>query len=160
MRFTKNLPYKIKRLVPVLGLAGAAAMMPGCDKSDEPIYNYFGEPYKFVYLYFSPDDYSRITPENVKSYADNPNIDSVYLVPQGMWHCSLWDRQDMKKQYLEPALFVSPKVFGHGDFQINNGDAFNVPDDPRYEKDSLWFVNWGWSVNQMVRDGGYRGNIR
>ena len=77
-----------------------------------------------------------------------------------MWHCSLWDRQDMKKQYLEPALFVSPKVFGHGDFQINNGDAFNVPDDPRYEKDSLWFVNWGWSVNQMVRDGGYRGNIR
>ena len=32
----KTLPYKIKRIIPALGLAGAAAMMPACDKSDEP----------------------------------------------------------------------------------------------------------------------------
>ena len=62
MHFTKNISYKLKRLVPALGLAGAAAMMPGCDKSDEPIMPQTPPsttPIE-VELYFSVDNFNEI----------------------------------------------------------------------------------------------------
>ena len=53
MQFQKVLPYKLKRLVPMLGLAGASLFMTSCEK-EESI------PMRDVELKFTPEDVTAI----------------------------------------------------------------------------------------------------
>lgn len=159
MHFTKNISYKLKRLVPALGLAGAAAMMPGCDKSDEPIMPQTPPsttPIE-VELYFSVDNFNEIAgdllyrgPEpfyspsaKLKDYALQPEISNIYLVPRGTWYqYGTYDIQALYFHTLNPLLKYSPKIRGRGNFVFTPGAASS--------RDSLWLVEHGWTVNQQM----------
>ncbi len=154
MHFVKNIPYKIKRLVPVLGLAGAATMMPGCDKSDEPIAPPIEQPKtRGIELYFDYYDYENIVSQNqdgtytpseiLKTYANQK--DTVYLIPTGTWLFIIPDEiKEIRQKILQPAIDYSPKIRGRGDFDFSTGFPSMIPED------SLWFVEHGWTVNKRL----------
>lgn len=149
----KTLPYKIKRIIPALGLAGAAAMMPACDKSDEPTQP---APTREIELYFANNYYDNIAnmitigvfepSQMLIDYANNPEIKTIYLVPQGQeWHLMFSNSiTALRHKLLGPLLEYSPKIRGRGSFNFLSGEPSEVPED------SLWFVQNGWTIDSFV----------
>ncbi len=144
MRFKKIVPYKIKRILPMLGIAGASLFMGGCEKD---------EPLRDVELHFNCDDYSaiiNITPDEqffisdiAKSYADDPTVRTIYLIPEGEWYTYVANTiVALRQNGLEPLFKYSPKFRGKGDFEFYPGAASKVP------QDSLWFVSKGFTINK------------
>ncbi len=144
MQFKKILPYKLKRLVPMLGLAGASLFMTGCEK-EEPIYS--------VELDFSKDDYSNLIYEYlsnigvsnaVKVYQEDPYIDVIYLVPDGDWsNFKENDIANFRQKVLDRVFDYSSKVRGKGNLNFYPGAASKIPED------SLWYVSKGWTINKQ-----------
>ena len=144
MKFTKTIPYKLKRIIPMLGIAGASLFMGGCEKE---------KPLRDVELHFNSADVSTIwyKDENgngqmsqiAKEYANDPTVGTIYLVPDGEWGTYVAiSISDMRQTFLEPMFNYSPKFKGKGDFNFYPGAASKVP------QDSLWFVSKGFTINK------------
>ncbi len=143
MRFKKIVPYKIKRILPMLGIAGASLFMGGCEKD---------EPLRDVELHFNCDNLSAITSEYhgdysvselAKAYANEPTVGTIYIVPDGDWGTyESSNINDLRKLSLEPLFDYSPKFRGKGDFNFSPGAASKVP------QDSLWYVSKGFTINK------------
>ena len=144
MQFKKTIPYKLKRIIPMLGIAGASLFMGGCEKE---------EPLRDVELHFNRDDVSTIwyKDENgngqisqiAKEYANDPTIGTIYLIPDGEWNTYVASTiKDMRQTLLEPMFNYSPKFKGKGDLDFYPGAASEVP------QDSLWFVSKGFTINK------------
>jgi len=72
MKFKKIMPYKIKRLIPMLGLAGAAMVMPGCEKT--PI-----QQHDTVYMWGVLNWDNIWPPQNIYASADSVQVKNVIL---------------------------------------------------------------------------------
>ena len=144
MKLNKVLPYKLARVLPILGIAGAS-LFAGCSKEDEPT--------RDVEVTFTQDDGWDIIQQNpdgtrqvsqlIKDYAARPDIRTIYLVPLDNWK-NLGSNAitGLRKNALEYAINYSPKVRGRGDFNFWPGAASLVPED------SLWYVQNGWTINR------------
>lgn len=139
MRFNKIIPYNMKRLVPMLGLAGAT-IFGACSKDDDPV------PTRDVLLYFSLENSESLRPEKIKEIASQPDVRTIYLIPQGDW---LLLRSDnityMRKNGLEPAINASEKTTGGGDFRFSPGVASQV------KEDSIWITKQNWTINKNLQ---------
>ncbi len=143
MKFTKTVPYKLKRIIPMLGIAGASLFMGGCEKE---------KPLRDVELHFNRDDFSTIVyqdrgeifiSELAKAYANDPTVGTIYLIPDGEWGTYVAiSISDMRQTFLEPMFNYSPKFKGKGDFNFYPGAASKIP------QDSLWFVSKGFTINK------------
>lgn len=143
MNFKKIIPYKLKRLIPVLGMAGAT-MLSGCEKE---------ENLRDIELRFNKGDYSSIMyvddnkqmyiSDIAKEYADDETVGIIYLVPEGSWG-NFIDQSvvGLRKNILERLFEYSPKFRGKGDFDFFPGAASKV------SADSLWYVSKGWTINK------------
>ncbi len=135
MAFYKKLPYKLKRLVPMLGLAGAT-MLGGCDK-DDPI------QMRDVNLFFNVDNCSEIYPENIKKIAAEPDVRTIFMIPMGYWeNLNTENISNMRKNILQPAIDASTKARGDGDFLFRVGRVS--------KQDSLWYIQHGWTINRTL----------
>ena len=150
MKIKKTVPYNIRKILPMIGIAGASMMMGGCQKE---------QPTRDVELRFSTSDYSNIILKHpdetsyslsrevsdIIKYLDaQPDIRTIYLVPYDDW--KLYQSQaitGIRDNILSYATDYSPKVRGRGDFNFKLGEASKVPDD------SLWFVKHGWTINEF-----------
>lgn len=75
MRFTKKVPYKLKRLIPMLGLAGATLLPTACEK-EEPLHD---TTYMWGRSYWE-----EIYPaDNVCASADSVQVRNVILKNNG-----------------------------------------------------------------------------
>ena len=144
MKLNKVLPYKLARVLPILGIAGAS-LFAGCSKEDEPT--------RDVEVTFTQDDGWDIIQQNpdgtrqvsqlIKDYAARPDIRTIYLVPLDNWkNFGSNAITGLRKNALEYAINYSPKVRGRGDFNFWPGAASLVPED------SLWYVQNGWTINR------------
>ena len=114
MKLNKVLPYKLARVLPILGIAGAS-LFAGCSKEDEPTRD--------------------VEVTLIKDYAAQPDIRTIYLVPLDNWkNFGSQAITGLRKNALEYAINYSPKVRGRGDFNFWPGAASLVPED------SLWYV--------------------
>ncbi len=148
MKLNKILPYKLSRVLPILGIAGAS-LFTGCSKEDEPIRDTrmdveitftLKDPWDVIQE--NPDGTRQVNPL-IKTYADHPDIRTVYLVPLNSWTSTTKNHiTDLRKNVLEYAINYSPKVRGRGDFNFWPGEASKVPED------SLWYVQNGWTINR------------
>lgn len=141
----KILPYRTR--VALVGLAGGVSMIGACGKSEcenaKP-----QEPEQTIDLFFSLEaykGYDEIREENLTRVLDSVrgrNV-KIYLVPQYNW--ALFSDPsvitNLRKILLEPAINLSPKISGKGDFNFRTGVASQVP------ADSLWLVQHGWTIN-------------
>ncbi len=150
MKLNKVVPYKLKRLIPMLGMAGAT-LFSGCSKEEIPRL-----PQRDVEVKIYSDDYSAIACyegwyygwrhiELPKAYADSHNIKNVYIVaePVGWENHSAENVTELCQEVLKPTVDYSPKIKGKGDFNFKPGVASQVP------ADSLWLVQHGWTINKQ-----------
>ena len=150
MKIKKIMPYNIRKILPMIGIAGASLMMGGCQKE---------QPTRDVELTFSNTDGSNIilihpdeTPltlsrevSDIIKYLDaQPDIRTIYLVPNYDWRgVQSQGVTAIRNNVLSYAIDYSPKVRGRGDFNFKLGEASKVPED------SLWYVEHGWTINEI-----------
>ena len=150
MKIKKTIPYNIRKILPMIGIAGASLMMGGCQKEKPP---------RDIELTFTKDDVSNIVlihpkeqgtvisreVSDIIKYLDaKPDIRTIYLVPYDDWkNVSAQDITDLRNNVLSYAIDYSPKVRGRGDFNFKLGEASKVPED------SLWYVKHGWTINEF-----------
>jgi hypothetical protein len=85
-------------------------------------------------------DHDAVAPEVIKKHTDSVAVKCLYIVPyDGRWTYSTSAISNVINNRLKPALGVSPKVKGKGNFEFMN---------PVTSADSLWLVQNGWTVNQ------------
>jgi len=125
----------LKRALPVLGFAGAT-LFTSCEKD---------EPKRDVELTFSIE--KTIEMSEIERYAKDPSVRTIYLVPTDDWqrieHLGI---SSIRKNFLQPRLDISPKVWGRGNFNFIPGQASLIPGN------SLWYVQHGWTINKYLLD--------
>lgn len=138
MAFYKKLPYKLKRWVPMLGLAGAT-MLGSCSKDNE-------EPTKDAEIFFSCitiDD--QLSIENLQKYINDPSTRNIYMIAVEDWSTLLASNISRMRTALQLRMEMSPKLHGRGDFNFKIGEASKVP------ADSLWYTQQGWTINRNLQ---------
>ena len=147
MKLNKVLPYKLARVLPILGIAGAS-LFAGCSKEDEPPHDVeitFDQNDPWDVIQQNPDGTRQVS-QLIKDYVAQPNVRTIYLVPEGGWgNIREHGITGLRKNTLEHAINYSPKVRGRGDFNFWPGDASLVPED------SLWYVQNGWTINKKYQ---------
>ena len=139
MKFNQTVKYNLKRVLPILGIAGAT-LLPACrEHRNEP------EPQKHsVDLKWFQDYYEEITPENIQKNLDDPTVDTVYLaLVNGGDFTNLYKEnvEFMRENSLGPRIEMGKgRVRGKGNFVFYPGRVAPA--------DSLWLVQQGWTVNQ------------
>ncbi|MCH5335236.1 MAG: hypothetical protein J1D86_05480 [Alistipes sp.] len=110
-----------------------------CEKG-EPV------PTKDIEVVFNQRDFSPIKLDAILEILNSKKaaeIRTVYLVADGNWSAQgSAELNWLRCTYLEPAINLSPKVKGKGDFNYAVGQASKVPED------SLWIVQHGWTINK------------
>lgn len=135
MKIQKTIPYYLKRALPILGFAGAT-LTTSCEKEPDPMYD--------VELTFSID--KTIEMSEIERYAQDPSVRTIYLVPIDDWQRAKYGNINfMRKNFLQPRLDISPKVWGRGNFNFIPGEASVVPGD------SLWYIQHGWTINKHIQ---------
>lgn len=146
MKLKQIIPYKLKRLLPVLGLAGAS-LVTSCEKEEDII------PYKDIEIEFKQTALDAVCFKNqdgtiqinpvLEYYAADPEVRTIYLVPSYIWNnYHAEDITRLRKDVLEPVINSSPKFRGKGNFAFEYNQASKVP------ADSLWLVQQGWTVQR------------
>ena len=135
MKIQKTIPYYLKRALPILGFAGAT-LTTSCEKEPEPMHD--------VELTFSID--KTIEMSEIERYAQDPSVRTIYLVPIDDWQRAKYGNINfMRKNFLQPRLDISPKVWGRGNFNFIPGEASVVPGE------SLWYIQHGWTINKHIQ---------
>ena len=145
MNFNKTVKYNLKRMLPILGIAGAT-LLPACrggQNEPEPKPTPVVQKHDTT-LYFADMSYDNIAPENIQRYLADTNIINIYLEPNP----SNFDGATteyitaLRELIFTPALNTDPKrVHGRGNFVFYPGAALPA--------DSLWIVQQGWTINQQ-----------
>ena len=149
MKYTKMLPYKLKKALPAIGMMGSMLMTTSCEqeKDDDET------PHKTIELTFSDTDShniikkhpdgTRTVSDTIIKYVNDPTVKTIYLIPDDDWnHYFDFDITALRVNGVEHPINYSPKVRGKGDLNFRLGEASKVPED------SLWFVRNGWTINK------------
>lgn len=137
MQFKKIIPYKLKRLVPMLGLAGAT-LFTACEK-DEPIHD--------VEIIFYED--ADVSYEVLQKHIDNPSVRHIYMIPPDNDRFMGFAEGNIsasREWFFEPRMELSPKMRAKGNFRFKSGIPSKIPED------SLWFVKQGWTINKHLQN--------
>ena len=139
MKFTKVIPYKIKRIIPMAMIAGLPFVSTGCGKVEMEKHD--------VVIEFDQEYVEKIlTFETLQNYANDETVKTIYLVPTKHWNGNMAHNITyFRNNFLEPRLNISPKIRGRGDFDFALGEASKVP------TDSLWYVQQGWTINKKYQ---------
>lgn len=150
MKLKKIVPYSIRKVIPMLGLAGASMFIGGCEKNEEIV------PTRDVEITFTSahgedlfydENGVRYPSKKAQEYIKDPTIRTIYIVPEGSWgNMFADDITAIRKVTLEKMLNYSPKFRGKGDFNFVVGEASKVP------ADSLWYVQNGWTINKRFTE--------
>lgn len=139
----KVLPYKLKRALPVVGLAtatlGIGATMTSCEKEPMP------EKHDVVLEFgFMPRlQVVSLKMDTIVKYVNDPAVETIYMKLLDGDDATFYSTPGITatRDYLAERIDVAPqKVKGQGNFEFAAGMA--TPED------SLWFVQHGWTVNQ------------
>ena len=150
MKIKKIMPYNIRKILPMIGIAGASLMMGGCQKEEQPTYDVeltFSRSDASNVVLIHPDEeplhLSREVSDIIKYLDAQPNIRTIYLIPNDNWsdYPSVLV-SSVRNKVLSYAIDYSSKVRGKGDFNFKLGEASKVPED------SLWYVKHGWTINE------------
>ena len=154
MNFRKIFPYNLKKMLPVLGIAGIGAVS-SCEKPSpyqpEPAevdvrFSYDQLSPVFTLVYSTATDYEYIPSDIVKYYVEHPDVKTINLVSTGDWSPYGTLVMSRMKTGLQTLVNYSPKIRGKGDFNFMPGQASSVPED------SLWFVQNGWTINKALQN--------
>lgn len=151
INFRKIFPYNLKKMLPVLGIAGIGAVS-SCEKPSpyqpapaevDVYFDYDNTDPAYIWTLSSNGQYTYEPGKPVQYYNEHPDVKTIYIVPAGQWN----EYTGVVLQRIRPGLEMlfnySPKVRGKGNFNLPLGYAAQFPED------SLWLVQHGWTINQQ-----------
>ncbi|MDE7338084.1 MAG: hypothetical protein K2M92_02225 [Bacteroidales bacterium] len=134
----------VKRAVPALALAGVAGLtLPSCEKEPvekKPVYR---APYEKE-LFFKQGKLDSVQEPVVKKYVDDTACKHIYLTVMDDNDFTGYSRESVESlhRFLQQRIELSNNISGRGDFMFRTGLA--------NESDSIWFVQNGWTINQLA----------
>ena len=131
-----TIPYKFRRALALGAIAGGALV--ACSKEN---------PTRDVELVLSARPGKLIPVEEVKNYAQQSDVRTIYIVPtENEWCTYDYITIQAVRKYLQNLINVAPnKVKGKGNFRFSPGEPSKIP------SDSLWFIQHGWTLNQKQK---------
>lgn len=141
MKKTLKYKYSLKRILPMVAMAGAG-LMASCN--DKPVDDPYAEPIDPVkVLKFEYRKYDSISYDNVMKYANDPRITKIIYLPDSNNNNNDYTGYRTKnisqlRSDLAERLDYTPKATGAGTFIFLKGRAL--------PEDSLWFVANGWKI--------------
>lgn len=139
---TLNYKYSLKRILPMVAMAGAG-LMASCN--DKPVDDPYAEPIDPVkVLKFGKADigYDSLEYSNVMKYANDPRITKIiYFVDStNNNNYTGYNTRNISKhrEWLQERLDYTPKATGAGTFMFRKGQLLH--------EDSVWFVANGWNA--------------
>lgn len=145
MKFIKTLPYKLKRTLPILGIAGAS-LLAGCDKDNEPDMGLHDTVYKWPYL-------QDIPVVDVCMSADSANVRYVMLQYDGVGlNMSVTTLKDFLQNRVisEVSLQNQYKIRGTGEIPSVIMGAQNGEKLRKSRADSTWLANFGFTLTRVI----------
>lgn len=157
MKLKQILPYKLRRMIPMICMAGAT-LLTSCekpipevpDKPDPEVPevpdNPDTEPYvptKIEILSFDLSNMNDVKTENISKIAADSTVKTIYLNSMYPNHYLIYTSEELTglKPILQEMVDAGkPKTVGYGCFNFQPG--YISPED------SLWMVEQGWTVNQ------------
>ncbi|MBD5397511.1 hypothetical protein HDR62_05205 [bacterium] len=116
----------------------------GCKKEEEYVYP-DSEPYEKTLWFDASTDNGAdsISPKIIRYFANDPACMHIYLtlIPNSRNDYISTATITTIRKNLQKRVEISPKVSGRGDWWFRRGKALPA--------DSLWFVQNGWTVNQI-----------
>ena len=140
MKFKSVFPYNFKKLIPMLGLAGATLMTPSCSKDDDV-------PARDVTINVTQSDSKQVVADGRK-YAQDPSVKNLYFVIADGGDWTNFYRETIKsftRLMSEIYDMGNGKCHGKGDltFEVGVGDP----------ADSLIIVNkLGFTYNKYLQN--------
>lgn len=146
MKFMKTLPYKLKRVLPILGIAGAS-LLAGCNKDDEPTPPGLHDTvYTWPYL-------QDIPVVDVCMSADSANVRYVMLQYDGVGlSMSVTTLKDFLQNRVisEVTLQNQYKIRGTGEIPSVIMGAQNGEKLRKSRADSTWLANFGFTLTRVI----------
>ena len=138
MKYKKTLPYKLK-LTAAIGLP---LLLGACQEKQEPQHD--------VEIEFDGTNVDKkLDMKVLQELVNDKTVRYVYMTATGtgQWDgCIARNVSEMRKNFFQPRIDMSPKMRGRGDFDFKLGEASKVPDD------SLWYVKQGWTINKKYQN--------
>lgn len=148
MKFKRVVPYNLKKMLPILGIAGIGAVS-SCEKVEPIEMPKTSLEFSFLVCGSTVDEMwdwnQKYSFSSLNTFLNQDYVDTIYIVPKGEYPYNKDDVSYLRNQYLEPLVNSSPKIHGKGNFSFEKGEPAKVPED------SLWFVQNGWTINQKQR---------
>ena len=148
MKFIKTLPYKLKRILPIFGIAGAS-LLAGCNKDDEPTPPGLHDT---VYTW-TMDDMLHIPIADVCMSADSANVNRVILRYVGG---PAWLKVSTLKNFLQNTIISEVtlqnqyKIRGDGEIPEMVMEAYTDADLVKSKEDSVWLTNFGFKLTKPI----------
>lgn len=152
--YKKNIFYKIKHIVPTIGMAGLTVAacckpdiredtIPQKQETEIPTEPIDSTKLHDVELMFSVTNISTMfSLDTLQKYIDDKTVKTIYMVTTGHWSTLGPNNISNMRKNLQPCMELSTKLRGRGNFDFRLGAASCVPND------SLWFVQQGWTINK------------
>ena len=134
MKTTKVLSYKLKRALPILGIAGASVCNINAQDSATK---------HDIDLHWDRRSSVEISFANIQNYLNDTTVNTIYLTAAGDTDFAVYAPgiSDLLCEYMSERINMAPsRIRGRGNIVLEPGTIAPC--------DSLWFVNSGWTINQ------------
>lgn len=150
--YKKNIFYKIKHIVPTIGMAGLTVaacckpdiredIIPQKQETEIPTEPIDSTKLHDVELMFRRTDITTMfSLDTLQKYIDDKTVKTIYMIPTHHWYSLGANYISNMRKYLQTRMELSTKLRGRGDFDFRPGAIFS--------NDSLWFVQQGWTINK------------
>lgn len=142
----KIIPYKIRRILPIAGIAAMGMALPSCDKDDEPV-----PIHDTVYTWgmdMFHDGVATFPEKQIRASADSASVRYIILKSDGKSWGGAFNEHDFRTKVIEPMISFGGEKNRHK-FK-GAGTLKHVY--PRYPEDKQWLIDFGYTIIQVPDD--------
>ena len=136
----KIVPYKIRRLLPIAGIAAMGMALPSCDKDDEPV------PIHDTVYTWGHFNFHNGTPtfpaKKIRASADSASVRYVILKSDGISWGSAFDEREIRQLIVEPQIEFGGK---HNRHKFKGAGTIKHVI-LRYPEDYKWLTDFGYII--------------
>lgn len=137
----KIIPYKIRRILPIAGIAAMGMVLPSCDKDDEPEPPIHDTTYTWGISNFH--DGKPIFPaKKIRASADSASVRYVILKADGISMGGGFDEREIRQLIIEPQIEFGGEHNRHKFKGAGTIKHLII----RYPEDHKWLTDFGYTI--------------
>ncbi len=135
----KFVPYKIRRALPMLGLAAGSMLMPSCsnDEPDAPV-----PPHDTTYIWGHDNFKDPELKKKIRASADSASVVNIILKSDGNTWASAYSEKEIRYLVVEPLIEAGGEHNRHKFKGKGPITHINIV----YPEDNQWLVDFGYVI--------------